>query len=193
MELLPPTIFPKHIPGVCHPNVNSSLSLIHDLEDELLATTTTQNNTVDGTDHKNELKGIQSNSKALSRIKEIGQRCEPFLHKSNLYKIQLENLQSDVAQLDDTRSSYMKRKTAELTALAKVFDMNYKYCVASESCPKRMNVLNRCFQNHEPELVKSLYQIGRHDLVCGKEKQAVERCISRQVMNATSDTCHDIL
>ena len=196
---LPQIIFPKLIPGVCHPNVNSSLSLIHDLEDEIISSPSTtpspddaNNGRATTRNHKTELKSIQPKSKALTRIKEIGLRCEPFLHKSNLYRIQLQDLLSDVAKLDDSSSnSYMKRKTAELSALTKVFDMNYKYCFASESCPTRMNVLNRCLQIHKPELVQSLFQIGRHDLVGGKEKRAVERCLSRRVMNASRDTCND--
>ena len=193
----PQTIFPPHIPGICFPKVNSALSLIQDLEDELPASSSSPsqdkkigNEKPDYHHQTSELKHIHSNSKSLNRLKQIGQSCEPFLHKSNLYKIQLENFQSDAAtQKLDKNSTYVKRKTNELTTLMKVYEMNYKYCVASETCPRRMNVLNRCFQTYRPEIVQSLHQMGRYDLICGKEKRAVERCVARQVMNTSRDTC----
>ena len=176
----PPTIFPKHIPGMCHPNVNSTISLMHDLNHE--ETSSSNEHRTTPALRNSEIENLELKSKSVQRIKEIATNCEPFLHKSNLYRIQLEKIKADSVRFDD-ESSYTKRKATELNALMKVFEMNYKYCVASELCPHRMNCLNRCFQRHQPELVTALLRVGKHGSICWKERRAVERCTARQVMN----------
>lgn len=176
----PPTIFPKHIPRICHPNVNSTISLMHDLNHE--ETSSTNEDRTMSALKNSEIEHLQLKSKSVQRVKEIAKSCEPFLHKSNLYRIQLEKIKADSFEFDD-ESSYTERKAKELNVLMKVFEMNYKYCVASELCPKRMNTLNRCFQSHKPDLVNALFSVGKHDKICWKERKSVERCAARQVMN----------
>ncbi len=159
----PQSIFPPHVPGVCHPNVTSIVTLIEDLDDD--STTS-------------------SSSVYCNEVKRIGKHCEHFLHKSNLKRLQLERIKAD-----DDQTRYTKGKISELTALSKLASLNYKYCVASQSCPTRMNVLNRCYMSFKPDAIKSIFESGRHDLICKKEKNSVERCVGGLIMASTRDIC----
>lgn len=162
----PQSIFPPHVPGVCHPNVNSMATLIEDLDDESTAL------------------DITSSSVNCNEVKRIGKHC-------NLYGLQLERIKADLERIkaDDDRTRYTNGKISELTALSKLASLNYKYCVASQSCPTRMNVLNRCYMSFKPDAIKRIFESGRHDLICKKEKNSVERCVGGLIMSSTRDLC----
>ena len=123
-------------------------------------------------------------SSSYKEMRRIGKHCEPFLHQSNLPKLQLERGKVDVKTFED-ETPYIKGKIAELSTRSKISEMNYKYCIASQSCPERMKFLNQCYTQYKPEIVKALFKVGSHDLVCNKEKKAVERCVGSSVMSVT--------
>ena len=169
----PEMIFPPHIPGSCHPNVNSMIALIEDGE----------NNDSPNTNDA----ALQSQQNgAQNDVKHVGKHCESFIHKSNLYSLQVERIKSDPAGYDEG-SRYTKGKITELTARAKIAALNYKYCIASQICPQRMQILNSCYNKLSRQSVVDMMETGRHDYICKKEKTAVERCVARLVMSATRE------
>lgn len=131
----------------------------------------------------------KSSPSPYQEVKTIGKHCEKFLHQSNLYHIQAERIKSDIIAGHDTENKYSMGKIAELSSRSKLAKLNYNYCIASKSCPGRMDVLNRCYGMYKPELVKKVFEAGKHDLICRKEKIAVERCVGGMVMKATRDIC----
>jgi hypothetical protein len=105
-----------------------------------------------------------------------------------LYLLQVEKLESDEKMFKD-KNKYAIGKIEEQRTLSKLAMINYKYCIATQSCPNRMNILNRCYQSFKPETAKTIYEAGRHNLICKKQKKEVEKCVGGLVMNATRDTC----
>ena len=236
----PRVIFPPHIPGVCHPNVNSMATLIRDLEDDvnnsdlgldeskvimdngtiigssneqdggddgsktnINASSTSNSNGHNANKAKNtnsiklinqKIQSLEGTSKSSSsspyeEVRKIGKQCEKFLHQSNLYHIQAERIKLDIQKGNDIKNKYTMGKIAELSSRSELAKLNYKYCIASNSCPSRMNVLNHCYGLYKPDLVKQVFEAGKHGFICKKEKTAVERCVGGLVMNTTRDIC----
>jgi hypothetical protein len=211
-------IFPPHIPGICHPNVNSMASLIQDLDEDSSAQSQTKEATLSIGNNKNsnnnknshpddhinnacnnssnisisqdELQSLQKKSESYKKVTKLGKHCEPFLHHSNLHLLQIESIKSDIETYKED-SQYTKGKIAELNALSKLSSLNYKYCISSQSCPERMEVLNRCYSRFNRDIVQALAKAGGTDYICNKEKKAVERCVGGLVMNVTRDSCQD--
>lgn len=72
----------------------------------------------------------------------------------------------------------------ETASYAKLYELNFNYCIASVTCPRRMNALNRCFSSLDPNLVRALAQAGQFDFICPQERKAVERAVGQKVQSA---------
>mmetsp|Transcript_5722 Transcript_5722/g.7315 ORF Transcript_5722/g.7315 Transcript_5722/m.7315 type:complete len:273 (+) Transcript_5722:175-993(+) len=230
-QILSSIIFPRHVPEPFHPNVNSIVSLIQDLEDinnrntkrgTSTSTSSTSNQDQTNETEKNEIKKernlinettaaanqsntlfqgdnedlrrqhLEKHSNSFKEIYRISKHCEHFLHKSNIYRLQLEQIkakenEASMTNTSMTETNYTKRKQQELNVLYRIHMLNYKYCIASQACPERMKVLNTCFGRYSPNILHELARTGRHDVVCDKEKVAVERGTGKFVMDLTRD------
>eukprot|EP00558_Chaetoceros_sp_UNC1202_P003254 CAMPEP_0197243990 /NCGR_PEP_ID=MMETSP1429-20130617/9253_1 /TAXON_ID=49237 /ORGANISM="Chaetoceros sp., Strain UNC1202" /LENGTH=162 /DNA_ID=CAMNT_0042704285 /DNA_START=12 /DNA_END=500 /DNA_ORIENTATION=+ len=108
----------------------------------------------------------------LQEIQRVKHKCDAYLRRVNHFRKEIEA---------KTESNAGKESINQSIVQAKIFDLNYGYCLAHVSCPQRTAVLNECFHRHPPEVVQALAQAGQHEFICMKERKAVERCCGQKV------------
>jgi len=167
-QMLSKIIFPSHIPGPCHPNVTSMENLIKDLQEA---------GKTDAAFTKDDLETLQSNprnasSTPLNEIEVVRDKCNVYSRRANHFRKSAKTKQDEGAD---------KNSIIEAVAMSKIYDLNYRYCIASISCPQRIAVLNNCFNRHPPEVVQAIAKAGQHQYLCGKERKSVERCSGQKV------------
>ena len=179
-QVLANLIFPPHIPGPCHPNVASFADLIRDLNEaanldskEKLGEGGNGNQTFFSKNDIDKLKTNPTNARItpLQEIDIVNKKCDVYLRRAKFF----EKTANERKEKDFDKSSII-----EAVSMAKIFQMNHRYCIASVSCPQRIAVLNHCFSRHPPEVVQALVQSGQHGYLCGKERKAVERCCGQK-------------
>ena len=172
-QILSKLIFPPHIPGECHPKVAQMASIIKELDSK-------EENLDDNS--------VSSSSPLLSEIdlpkidrslakdlRELRSKCIVYAQRSQQYQKELLKLKKDDAS---------KKEIMETASYAKLYELNFNYCIASVTSPRRMNALNRCFSSLDPNLVRALAQAGQFDFICPQERKAVERAVGQKVQSA---------
>ena len=130
----------------------------------------------------------------FSEIVNIHEKCDVYLRRAKnferLAKEQSQQLSSSSSSSSPLSSSSLSllssssdqsARLIETVSMSEIFHMNYRYCIASVSCPERVAVLNHCYSQYPPDVVKALVMAGQHDFICNKEKKAVERCCGQKV------------
>lgn len=173
-------LFPPFMPKAYHPNMTPMVKILNTLNDD----TTTTNTTERSENHEflalsNEvLKLKESNSSPLQRLESnIEKDCGKYLQKMNQH-IHLFKLAHEAKE---------EGKLAEYKIKSVLDDMNYRYCLAKEVCPHRMEAMEKCWDsfNSIQHVPKALVGTGNEDAVCGSEKKAVERCCGQIVQSLT--------
>ena len=72
----------------------------------------------------------------------------------------------------------------EAASYAKLFELNFNYCIASVSSPQRMRALNRCYSSLDANVVRAIAQAGQLEFICPQERKAVERAVGQKVQSA---------
>jgi len=179
-QVLANLIFPPHIPGPCHPNITSFVDLIRDLNEA--AKLDSEENHKEGIQgnqrffSKNDIEKLKTNPTnaritPLNEIDMLNKKCDIYLRRAKNFETMAN---------DRKEKGSEKNRIIEAVSMSKIFHMNYRYCIASLSCPQRIAVLNQCFSRHSPEVVQALLQSGQHGYLCGKERKAVERCCGQK-------------
>ncbi len=177
-KLLSNIIFPSNLPAPCHPNVKSFTHLIRDLEaaakgEEIHGAV---NDSPYKTFSKEDLQKLESNvtNDLITPRKEIEiiqSKCSVHLRRAEYFQRLANERKEEGAD---------KKVVFEKLSMAKIFQMNYEYCIASVSCPQRVAAFNHCFCNYTPDVIKAVVQAGQHKYICGKERQAIERCCGQK-------------
>jgi hypothetical protein len=183
-QLLANVIFPSNMPGPCHPNVTSFVHLIRDLEiaakGEEKSGDGNFGRTVDTPFSKDDLQRLKSNSTngSITPLKEI----EVVQSKCNVHLRRAEHYQNIADKRKEEGAD--KHSLFQVLSMAKIFQMNYQYCIAAVSCPQRVATFNHCFSKYTPDVIKAVVEAGQHKHLCGKERKAIERCCGQKVQSA---------
>ena len=179
-QVLANLIFPPHIPGPCHPNITSFVDLIRDLNEAAKVDSEMMQHKEQEGSHtffsKNDIEKLESNPTnvritPLAEINMLNEKCDIYLRRAESF----ENIANDRKEKGSD-----KNRIIEAVSMSKIFHMNHRYCIASLACPQRIAVLNQCFSRHSPEVVQALVRSGQHGYLCGKERNAVERCCGQK-------------
>lgn len=162
-QILSKLIFPPHIPGECHPKVSVMASIVRELEE-------------DDDDRSAPLltmKDLPKIDQSLAKdLKNLETKCGVFKKLSNQYQKDYEKLKADDAS---------KKDIMEAASYAKLYELNFNYCIATVSSPKRMRELNSCFKNLDVNTVRQIAQAGQLEYICPQERKAVERAVGQKV------------
>ena len=110
---------------------------------------------------------------------------------SNMMK-EIETIKNKCRHLEwntESRNEHAGQNDRSIESL--ISEMNYRYCIASVTCPGRIAALNKCFSRYPPEFVEALYREGRRAYLCGKERGAVERCCGQKVQSVMRQLLED--
>lgn len=205
-QILANLIFPSHIPGPCHPNVSSLAEVIRDLQEAMTTRKeeepqTSSNNSGSGRNNttageryptasffsNRDIEILTSQNPRdttarvattpLQEILHVQDKCDMYLRRAKHYETLAKKLQNEKSTEDN------KNALLEMVSMSKIFQMNYRYCIASVSCPNRVAVLNHCYSQYPPEVVQALVKAGQHEFLCTKERKSVERCCGQKVQS----------
>lgn len=172
-QILSKLIFPPHIPSECHPKVAQMASIIKELDPN--------------EDRNFDAKSASVSSPLLSKsdlpkidrslakdLRELRSKCIVYAQKSQQYQKELMKLKKEDAS---------KKEIMEAASYAKLFELNFNYCISSVSCPQRMNALNRCYSSLDANIVRAIAQAGQFEFICPQERKAVERSVGQKVQS----------
>lgn len=202
-QLLANLIFPSHIPSPCHPNVSSLAEVIRHLKETLTRKESESKSGGGGSDRcTNEEKKCPTSDNnlfsnqdiellgrnprgttaqfvtPLQEILRVHEKCDVYLRRAKHYEMLAKKQQQNEKLTKENKNALL-----ETVSMSKIFQMNYRYCLASVSCPKRVAVLNNCYSQYPPEVVQALVKAGQHEFLCTKERKAVERCCGQKVQS----------
>lgn len=172
-QILNKLIFPVHIPGECHPKVAHMASIIKELnsnEDKKVDTNSGSESSILS------MSDLPKIDQSLAKdLRELRSKCIVFSRRSQEY-------QNELAQLQQRDAS--KKEIMEAASYAKLFELNFNYCIASVSSPQRMRALNRCYSSLDANVVRAIAQAGQLEFICPQERKAVERAVGQKVQSA---------
>jgi hypothetical protein len=203
-QLLANLIFPSHIPSPCHPNVSSLAEVIRDLK-EILTRKESESKSGGGGGSdsctseekcpttssnlfsKQDIELLGRNPRGgtterfvtpLQEILRVHEKCDVYLRRAKHYEMLAKKQQQNEKLTKENKNALL-----ETVSMSKIFQMNYRYCIASISCPKRVAILNNCYSQYPPEVVQAMVKAGQHEFLCTKERKAVERCCGQKVQS----------
>ena len=112
----------------------------------------------------------------FGKLNEIDKKCGPYLRRAQEFRRQIESKREKAISMNQP---FSEKEHAEIeVAKTTIHELNFRYCIAQTSCPNRMHTLQHCWQSMGPEGIKQISQLGpvAQDMICKKERQAVQRC-----------------
>ena len=112
----------------------------------------------------------------LMKLNAIDKKCGPYQRRAQEFRRQIESKREKAISMNQP---FSEKEHAEMeVAKTTIHELNFRYCIAQTSCPNRMHTLQNCWQSIGPEGIKKISELGpvAQDMICKKERQAVERC-----------------
>ena len=186
-KILASLIFPNHIPQACFPDVTSFADLLQELKEAANrdakvsshAPIVNTDTSCDSSFSRDDLQKLRSNptNDAITPLKEavhVHDRCDVFLRRAEKFEKEADKKKEEGAEKNDI---------LEALSMSKISHMNYSYCIASVSCPRRIAIFENCFQQYSRDVISAVAKEGQHKFLCQKERKGVERCCGQKVQS----------
>ena len=197
-RLISEIIFPPYIPNKCHADVGAMVRLLRDLN----ATSATVGRSINGKgvgvsngddnfgtpfgpdewrrmDNPSAPTGGPRVPSALAEAREINRVCRVYRTKAEVERRKVLGARRNQEISGNTMDNSDEGAIQEAMARSRIHEMNYRHCIARETCPERTARLVACWKFVGPEAMSQASALDRDGLVCRNEREALVRCSGR--------------